>query len=342
MTLDDFDFDLPAEQIAQYPAARRDQARLLVVHRGEGTFEHRRFSDIIDYIAPDDTLALNQTRVFPARLHGQRRATGGRVELMMIRPAPDDTWLAMGRPARRLVPGTELLLGAGQVEAHIVENTGGGRVRVRFAVDDVAAFLEQQGQVPLPPYIRRDADDNDRQRYQTVFAQQPGAIAAPTAGLHFTEELLAAIKAVGTTIAPVLLHVGPGTFEPMRQADPRQHRIEAEYYEVGAESAAQLSRCRQQGGRVWAVGTTSVRTLETCARQDGGIEPGTGWSDLYIYPPYSFRAVDVLVTNFHLPRSSLLLLVAAFAGRELVLKAYAEALAAGYQFYSYGDAMLVL
>ena len=342
MNLDDFDFELPPERIAQYPADQRDQARLLVVRRREGTFQHRRFCDIVEYIDPADVLVLNQTRVFPARLVGRRATTGGRVELMMIRAEADGTWLALGRPGRRLAPGARLEMGAARVGAQIVDKAEGGRVRVRFAVEDVAAFLEAQGQVPLPPYIRRPVEEGDRQRYQTVFARRAGAIAAPTAGLHFTDALLQLIRDQGTAIAPVLLHVGPGTFEPVRQADPRLHRVEAEYYEVAEDSAAELRRGRLRGGRVWAVGTTSVRTLETCAGADGRVAPGSGWSDLYIYPPFHFRAVDVLVTNFHLPRSSLLLLLAAFAGRALVLEAYAEALARGYRFYSYGDAMLVL
>ena len=341
MELRDYDFHLPAEQIAQYPASERDQARLLVLNRADGSVQHLRFRDIEGWLQPLDALVVNRTRVFPARLRGRRTETGGQVELLLIRRQGED-WLAMGRPGRKLQPGIELEFGEGELRACITDKISDGRVVVHFEGNDVAARLEALGQVPLPPYIQRSPEEQDRARYQTVYARESGAIAAPTAGLHFTASLLQAIERKGTGVVPVLLHVGPGTFEPVRCADPRQHQLEPEYCQVDEQSALRLSDCRRQGGRIVAVGTTVVRTLETAAQVTGHVQAWSGWSEKFIYPPYSFRAVDALVTNFHLPRSSLLLLVAAFVGRELLLETYNQAVAAGYRFYSYGDAMLIL
>jgi len=339
MNLQDYDYHLPSERIAQYPAPERDRSRLLVLNRTDGSIQHLRFRDIVEFLQPADVLVLNQTRVMPARLRGRKAGTGGQVELLLIRQEGGD-WLAMGRPGRRLQPGTVLEFGGEKLR--VVDRVGEGRLRVRFEGEDAAELLEKVGEVPLPPYINRPPEEEDRVRYQTVFARDRGAVAAPTAGLHFTPVLLEAIAARGTAVVPVVLHVGPGTFEPVRTEDPRQHRLEPEYCEVSASSAAQVGRCRRQGGRIVAVGTTVVRALETAAAQTGEVEPLSGWTGKFIYPPYQFRAVDALVTNFHLPRSSLLLLVAAFAGRELVLETYRRAVEAGYRFYSYGDAMLIL
>lgn len=342
MKLVDYDFDLPDELIAQHPSPERDQSRLLVVNRSDGSLAHLHFRDIIDQLAPPDVLVLNHTQVMPARLIGHKADTGGRVELLLIRPLAEGDWLSMGRPGRGLKPGTRLVFGDGALQAHIVERVANGRFQVRFDGGDVLARLEAMGEIPLPPYIRRPPEALDRDRYQTVYAARSGAVAAPTAGLHFTPQLLAAIQAKGVVVAKVLLHVGPGTFEPVRSADPREHRLEAEYCEIDTGVCAALARCRAACGRIVAVGTTVVRTLESGVDAAGELQPYAGFADNFIYPPYEFGAVDALVTNFHLPRSSLLFLVAAFVGRERLLAAYREAVERKYRFYSYGDAMMIL
>ena len=341
MKLADYDFDLPKELIAQYPVPERDQSRLLVLDRSDGSLAHRQFRDILDYLSPPDVLVLNRTQVMPARLVGRKADTGGRVELLLIRPLAAGAWLALGRPGRGLKPGIELEFGDGALRAHIDERGAGGRFKVRFDAADIMAQLEQVGEIPLPPYIQRSVGAEDRARYQTVYAEQPGAVAAPTAGLHFTPELLAALEAKGVAVAKVLLHVGPGTFAPVRAADPREHRLEAEYCEIDEGVAAELAQRRAAGGRIVAVGTTVVRTLESAVAAAGELRSFAGFVETFIYPPYAFGAVDALVTNFHLPRSSLLMLVAAFVGRERLFAAYREAVARQYRFYSYGDAMII-
>lgn len=341
MKLSDLHFHLPAEQIAQHPARERDQSRLLVLHRDSGRIEHRRFAAITSYLRPEDALVLNRTRVMPARLLGRRQNGGGRVEVLLVRPSGSD-WVALGRPGKRLRPGTQLEFGDGSLLARVVDRTERGRIVLRFNTPDVVAALDGYGRMPLPPYIRRGPEPGDRSRYQTVFAREMGAVAAPTAGLHFTEALLEGIAAGGTSIVRALLHVGPGTFEPVRCEDPREHDLEPEYCELDEDSAVRIRACRSCGGRIVAVGTTVVRTLETAAGSSGQVQAWRGWSSKFIYPPYEFAAVDALVTNFHLPGSSLLLLVAAFVGHQLLLDTYAEAIRAGYRFYSYGDAMLIL
>lgn len=340
MRIEDYRFDLPPELIAQHPAPHRDHSRLLVLNRADGSIQHLCFGDLPSLLDPRDALALNQTRVVPARLRGRGAGRQGAVELLLIRQE-GERWLAMGKPARRLGPGSRLEFGGGLLAAQVEEQAGPGRVWVRFEPAQVRELLPSLGEVPLPPYIRRPLEEEDRERYQTVFARVEGAIAAPTAGLHFTAALLERIAAQGTALVPLLLHVGPGTFAPVRSADLTQHRIEPEYYQITAESAAQLRRRRREGGRVVAVGTTVVRALETVCEAGGEPSAGEGWTAKFIYPPYTFRGVDALVTNFHLPESTLLLLVAAFAGRELLLDAYRQAVAARYRFYSYGDAMLI-
>lgn len=342
MNLSDYDFDLPQELIAQEPVAQRDQSRLLVLDRGNGRVRHMRFADIAGLVAPSDVLIVNQTRVFPARLHGVRAQTGGKVELLLIARDRGGNWLAMGKPGRALQVKSELVFADGALRAVVVERTPEGRVRLQFDAEDIMPIVEQVGQIPLPPYIRREATRVDAERYQTVFARSHGAIAAPTAGLHFTQPLLQQIGAAGTAIEPVLLHVGPGTFEPVRTSDPRSHRIEAEYYEIPATTAEEVNRRRRAGGRIIAVGTTSVRALETAVDGQGLLHEASGWTEAFIYPPYAFGAVDALVTNFHLPKSTLLMLVAAFAGYDYLMSAYAEAVREGYRFYSYGDAMMVV
>jgi S-adenosylmethionine:tRNA ribosyltransferase-isomerase len=352
----DFDFDLPPERIAQHPPARREEARLMVLDRRSGATAIGLFPDLLAHLRPGDVLVLNETRVIPARLFAERPGTGGRVELLLVRPGEEaDTWWALARPGRALQPGRTLVVRA---RAGDGASPPLGRLTVRaadggqyaLALDgDWAALLAAAGHVPLPPYIRRPDTVEDRERYQTVFARVPGAVAAPTAGLHFTPELLAAVEARGVATARVVLHVGPGTFKPVTVEEPRAHALDAEWYAIPAGAAAALAAARAGGGRVIAVGTTVARTLETGAARLGEAEraagavvaAGQGWTDRLIVPPYEFLAVDALVTNFHLPRSSLLFLVAALAGREAVLAAYRRAVEEGFRFYSYGDAMFV-
>jgi S-adenosylmethionine:tRNA ribosyltransferase-isomerase len=338
---EDYDYPLPRHLIAQRPAPRRDASRLLVVHRADDRLEDRRFPDLLEYLRPGDALVLNDTRVFPARLVG-RKPTGARVEVLLCRPLDGgEVWEGWVRPGGKMKPGRRVLV-ADDLEVEVLESRDGARVvRLHTPLDPWAA-LDRYGRVPLPPYIARPDDAEDRERYQTVYAERPGSVAAPTAGLHFTRELLAAVEAAGVRIVRITLHVGPGTFRPVRASDPARHRLDAERYEVSPAAAEAVNAARAAGGRVWAVGTTVVRTLETVARPDGTVAPGAGWTDLFVRPPYRFRVVDALVTNFHLPRSTLLMLVAAFAGYERTMRAYAHAVAREYRFYSYGDAMCVL
>jgi S-adenosylmethionine:tRNA ribosyltransferase-isomerase len=350
MRLEDLDYDLPAALIAQHPAARRDDARLLVVERAGGTLTDARFGELATFLRPHDALVLNETRVQPARLQAHR-ATGGLVELLVIRPEPDATadgarlagsrWRVLARPARRARVGERLRLADATVLE--VEAEGGhGERTVRVADGDLRHAMRAHGAVPLPPYIHRAPDAADLDRYQTVVARVDGAVAAPTAGLHFTPELLAGLERGGHAVARVLLHVGPGTFRPVTAADPRRHVMDAEWYEVGEAAALAMRRAQAAGGRIVAVGTTVVRALESaCDANGGAIAPAQGWTAKFIHPPYRFQAADALITNFHLPRTSLLLLVAAFAGEALVRRAYAHAVAGRYRFYSYGDAMLI-
>jgi S-adenosylmethionine:tRNA ribosyltransferase-isomerase len=341
MDIDEFDFDLPPDLIAQQPSPERDKSRLLVVDRADASIRHQLFDDIVSYLSPADTLVVNQTKVIKARLRGVRTDTSSQVELLLIRPIDGGCWLAMGRPARRLKPGTQVsITGGGRVD--VMEKLENGRLVVRLIEEDGASLLERSGETPLPPYIKRRPTPADEDRYQTVFARSEGAIAAPTAGLHFTKALLHRIRTTGVAVTPLTLHVGPGTFETIRCTDPRDHTLEAEYYELEPADADLIVERRERSGRTVAVGTTSVRALETCADNNGNVRAGSGWTEKFIYPPYEFAAVDAMVTNFHLPRSTLLMLVSAFAGRDLILDSYRTAVEAGYRFYSYGDAMLIL
>ena len=337
----DFDYSLPAEQIAQDPLPDRGGSRLLVLDRAGGAVRHGRFVDVVDLVAPEDVLVINVSRVIPARLHGKRE-TGNVAELLLVRELPDGTWLAMGHPGGKLKPGRRVTFGPDS-SAEIVEALGGGLRRVRFVGPlDAPATLAQYGEVPLPPYIRRAPRPEDRERYQTVYAAHDGNVAAPTAGLHFTRDLLDRLRAKGVALSEVDLHVGPGTFKPVETDDLARHAMHAEPYRVSDAAAALINQRRDAGGRVWAVGTTVVRTLETLAGPGGRISPGAGETRLFIHPPYAFRAVDRLLTNFHLPRSTLLMLVCAFGGYDNVMRAYGEAIEQRYRFYSYGDAMLVV
>ncbi|HEV2751083.1 MAG TPA: tRNA preQ1(34) S-adenosylmethionine ribosyltransferase-isomerase QueA [Gemmatimonadales bacterium] len=341
MRASDFDYSFPPALIAQYPLPDRAGSRLLVLDRATGTLRHLDFGAIVDLVDPQDVVVLNVSRVIPARLHGNRE-TGAPAELLLVRPLPDGTWLAMGHPGGKLKPGRRLRFGNDSA-VEIVEQLGGGLRRVKFVGSlDAAATLAKYGEVPLPPYIRRAPQPEDRERYQTVYAAHDGSVAAPTAGLHFTPDILHRLRARGVALAELDLHVGPGTFKPVEADDLARHAMHAEAYAVSAEAAASINARRGAGGRVWAVGTTVVRTLETVARPDGTIGPGGGDTALFIHPPYAFRSVDRLLTNFHLPRSTLLMLVCAFGGYDQVMAAYREAVERGYRFYSYGDAMAIL
>ncbi|MDT8440539.1 MAG: tRNA preQ1(34) S-adenosylmethionine ribosyltransferase-isomerase QueA [Desulfuromonadales bacterium] len=343
MLLTDFDYNLPEELVAQAPLAERSASRLLVVACNGAELQHSRFADLVQWLRPGDLLVRNETRVIPARLLG-RKESGGRVELLLVRPlaGADTLWQCLGKSSKPLRQETAILF-AGGVRATIEAVLGDGQLAVRFdGSADFAAFLDEHGHIPLPPYIRRADSGLDRDRYQTVFARRPGAVAAPTAGLHFTDQTFAELAAAGVEVCGVTLHVGPGTFLPVRCDDLDKHRMHAEVYEVSAEAARMVNRARAEGRRIIALGTTVVRTLEAASDDEGRLRAGSGETDLFIRPGYRFRVVDGLITNFHLPRSTLLVLVAAFAGRERILNAYRQAVTERYRFFSYGDCMLIL
>jgi len=345
LRIEDLDYELPPERIAQHPSARREDARLLVVDRAASQLSDGVVAELPRWLRAGDALVLNETRVRPARLE-VRRTTGGRVELLFVRPeagGPADSWRVLARPARHAPPGHRLSTSDGALTVEVTSAGRNGERVVRVIEGDLAATLGRMGEVPLPPYIHHAPDSSDRERYQTVYARVEGAVAAPTAGLHFSEALLSELTARGVLLERVLLHVGPGTFRPVTSSDPHAHVMDEEYFEVPADVAGRLRGARERGGRIVAVGTTAVRALESACDANGGtLGPASGWTRKYILPPYRFQAVDALLTNFHLPRTTLLLLVAAFAGNELVRRAYRHALEAGYRFYSYGDAMLVV
>lgn len=343
-----FDYHLPPKLIAQAPLARRTDSRLLVINRRSGDRKHRRFPDLLEYLKPGDGLVINNTKVFKARLWGRRRS-GGKIEVFLVRPArktkaANDLWEALVSPSRRLYEGEDILFD----DSHAVtlaEHVDNGRWIIDFGSNrNRGAIVAKYGHVPLPPYVHHEDGALDRRRYQTVYADatREGAVAAPTAGLHFTRNLLDQIQKKGVEIIEVTLHVGPGTFKPIKSENIDDHRVDPEYADLSAHAADQINAVKKNGGAIYAVGTTSVRTLESAASQGKLIQSFSGLVDLYIRPGYRFRFVDHLVTNFHLPQSSLLVLVCAFAGRELVFDSYREAVAQQYRFYSYGDAMLIL
>jgi len=335
----DFDYSLPPELIAQVPTESRGASRLLVLDRGHRSLADRRFGDLVELVPPGDLLVLNSTRVLHARLLG-RRPTGAAAEVLLIHPAPDGTWIAMGKPGAALRPGRRVLLGDG-LEIETVEVLDGPNRRVRFHGGSAEEAMDRFGRLPLPPYIDREPAAEDDDRYQTVFADRAGSVAAPTAGLHFTPELLAALTARGVNIGTLDLEVGPGTFRPVEATDPRDHPMHRESFSIEPALADLIEATRARGGKIWAVGTTSVRALESAADDDGRIRPGRRDTALLILPGYRFKVVDRLITNFHLPRSTLLMLVSAFGGTEAVREAYRHAIAERYRFYSYGDAMLI-
>ncbi|SFR15110.1 tRNA preQ1(34) S-adenosylmethionine ribosyltransferase-isomerase QueA [Desulfoscipio geothermicus] len=340
MQIKDFDYYLPEELIAQEPEPRRDESRLMVLPKNGGAPEHKLFKDIVEYIDARDVLVINNTRVIPARLWGEKEGTGTTIEVLLLTRRGEHTWEVLVRPGRRVPPGTGIIFGEelrGTVEAVADE---GCRI-IKFQYEGIfEQILDRLGVMPLPPYIKKQPADPNR--YQTVYARRPGSAAAPTAGLHFTPELLKTIKDNGTQIVTVLLHVGLGTFRPVKVDDITRHRMHAEYFEITPETARVINETRGRGGRVIAVGTTTTRCLETAGREDGTVQPGSGWTDIFIYPGYTFRVIDGLITNFHLPRSTLLMMVSALAGRERMLEAYAEAVRKRYRFFSFGDAMLII
>lgn len=343
MLISEFDYELPEELIAQEPLSQRDASRMLVVDRKQGRWSDDKFLDFPDYVRENDVLVINNTRVFPARLKGRRDPSGGRVEVLLIRELKPFTWEALVRPGHRLKQGARLIFGNQRLLAELLDGPGNGIRRMRFQCE--AAFetvLDELGETPLPPYIRRAPQLADRERYQTLFAREAGAIAAPTAGLHFTTEVLQKVRERGAQVAQITLHVGYGTFEPVRAEHIEQHSVATEQFEITTEAASLINAARAAGGRVVAVGTTTTRALEAAAGAKEKVEPMKKNADLTIVPGYEFRITDALLTNFHLPRSSLLLLVCAFAGRNLILDAYRHAVERRYRFYSYGDCMLLI
>ena len=339
--LEDYDYELPPGRIAKYPAERRDRSRLLAIE-GDG-LRHLRFGDVVDLFRAGDVLVVNESKVIPARLLG-RKPTGAPSEVFLLRPVPGGDpylWEALVRPGSKLKPGRRVVV-ADDLSIEILDSApGSGRVVRLVTPHSVEGALERHGHMPLPPYLEREDEPLDRDRYQTVYATAPGSVAAPTAGLHFTPEVLTALDAKGVTRVALTLHVGIGTFRPV-EADVAAHEMHSEWYTIPDVTAAAIDRARSQRGRIWAVGTTTVRTLESVAAAGGGIRGGAGATDLFIRPPFDFRVVDCLITNFHLPRSTLLMLVAAFAGYERTMNAYRAAISDGYRFYSYGDAMAVV
>ncbi|HEP1819843.1 TPA: tRNA preQ1(34) S-adenosylmethionine ribosyltransferase-isomerase QueA [Streptococcus suis] len=341
MNTADFDFELPEELIAQVPLEKRDSSRLLILDHQQKTMVDSHFDHIIDQLNPGDALVMNNTRVLPARLYGYKPETNGHVELLLLKNTQGDQWEVLAKPAKRLKVGTTVAFGDGRLTATIIEELEhGGRI-VEFSYDGIfLEVLESLGEMPLPPYIHEKLED--RERYQTVYAKENGSAAAPTAGLHFTQELLEKIEAKGVKLVYLTLHVGLGTFRPVSVDNLDEHEMHSEFYNLSAEAAQTLNQVKAAGGRIVAVGTTSIRTLETIGNKFGGrLEPDSGWTNIFIKPGYKFRIVDAFSTNFHLPKSTLVMLVSAFAGREFVLEAYKHAVEEGYRFFSFGDAMFL-
>lgn len=341
MNVKDFDFELPQELIAQDPLEDRSASRLLILDKKTGEIRHDRFLSIERELQKGDCLVINNTKVIPARLYGIRRETGAAVEVLLLKRREKDVWEVLTRPGKKTRPGTELSFGGGILTAKVLEVMQDGNRLLRFFYEGIfEELLDRLGQMPLPPYITHELKDKDR--YQTVYAKYEGSAAAPTAGLHFTKELLHRLKARGVIVAQVTLHVGLGTFRPVKVDVVEEHHMHSEFYQIEPEQAARINAAREAGGRIVAVGTTSCRTLESAADETGFLQAGSGNTDIFIYPGYRFRAVDALITNFHLPQSTLIMLVSALAGREHVMAAYEEAVKERYRFFSFGDAMLVL
>lgn len=340
MNVKDFYFDLPEELIAQHPIEKRDESRLMVVDKNSGSIEHKKFKDIVDYLNSGDCLVLNDTRVLPARLIGSKQDSGGKMEFLLLRRIDIDTWETLVKPGKRAQIGTRFVFGNGELNAEVVSLGEEGSRIVKFYYEGIfEEVLDRLGQMPLPPYIKESLED--RERYQTVYSKEVGSAAAPTAGLHFTKELLDKIREKGINIAFVTLHVGLGTFRPVKAETIEEHVMHSEYYTMSKETADIINSTKRNGKRVIAVGTTSNRTLESIADDNGIVKEQSGWTEIFIYPGYRFKVVDALITNFHLPESTLIMLVSAFAGRENTMKAYKTAVEDKYRFFSFGDAMFL-
>lgn len=340
MKTSDFFYELPPELIAQDPLEDRASSRLMVLNRSTGSVEHHIFREIVDFIRPEDCLVLNNTKVIPARLYGRKVGTDARIEVLLLKRKADRVWETLVKPGKKCKPGTQISFGDGLLTGEVIEIAEEGNRLIRFTYEGIfEEILDQLGQMPLPPYITHEL--KDKNRYQTVYAKYDGSAAAPTAGLHFTPQLLEDIRGKGVAIAEVTLHVGLGTFRPVKAENVTEHHMHSEFYQISEEAAQTINNAKRNGGRIICVGTTSCRTLESAADEDGTLRAGSGWTDIFIYPGYRFRILDALITNFHLPESTLLMLVSALAGREKVLAAYREAVKERYRFFSFGDAMLI-
>ena len=340
MNVKDYDYDLPEELIAQDPLEERSSSRLMVLDRQTGDVEHRHFTDILEYLHPGDCLVINNTKVIPARLFGVKEDTQAKIEVLLLKRKENDIWETLVKPGKKAKPGTKLVFGDGLLTAEVVDVVEEGNRLIQFHYDGIfEEILDQLGQMPLPPYITHQL--KDKNRYQTVYAKYDGSAAAPTAGLHFTKELLQKVKDMGVDIAEVTLHVGLGTFRPVKVENVLDHHMHSEFYMVSQEAADKINRAKESGHRVIAVGTTSTRTLEAAADENGRLHETSGWTEIFIYPGYQFKVIDALITNFHLPQSTLVMLVSALAGREHVLHAYEIAVKERYRFFSFGDAMLI-
>jgi len=336
----DFYFDLPKELIAQHPLEKRDESRLMVLNKKSGEVEHKVFKDIIEYLNPGDCLVLNDTRVMPARLYGAKEGSGGKMEFLLLNRHEDDIWETLVKPGKRGKVGAKFVFGNGELKAEVVEVLDNGNRKVKFYYDGIfEEVLDRLGEMPLPPYIEEKLED--RERYQTVYSKEVGSAAAPTAGLHFTDELLQAIKKKGINIAFVTLHVGLGTFRPVKAEEIQDHEMHSEYYILDKENAEIINNAKRSGKRVIAVGTTSNRTLESIANEEGQVKEQSGYTSIFIYPGYKFKIVDAIITNFHLPESTLIMLISAFSTREIVMNAYKIAVENKYRFFSFGDAMFI-
>lgn len=341
MELKDFYYDLPEELIAQEPISHRDMSRLLVLDKKNGEIEHRNFRDILKYLNEGDCLVVNNTRVMPARLLGVKKGSMGNIEFLLLNRKDKYVWEVMVRPGKRAKTGAKFIFGDGELEGEIIEILEGGNRLVKFKYEGIfEEVLDRLGKVPLPPYIKKEL--KDRERYQTVYSKHEGSAAAPTAGLHFTEDLLRQISDSGVRLAYLTLHVGIGTFRPVKENTVEEHKMHSEYYELTAKSAEIINSAKEKGGRIICTGTTSTRTLESIMQKKGSLREDKGWTDIFIYPGYAFKITDGLITNFHLPESTLLMLVSALAGRDNIMRAYKEAVRERYRFFSFGDAMLII
>ena len=340
MKTSDFDFYLPEELIAQYPLEKRDYSRLMVLDKATGEIEHKHFYDVIDYLNKGDTLVLNNTRVMPARLLGEKAISGGKIEFLLLKRIEGDKWECLAKPGKRAKIGTEFTFGEGKLKCKVVDIVEEGNRIIEFSYDGIfEQVLDDLGEMPLPPYITEKLED--RERYQTVYSKEQGSAAAPTAGLHFTKELLEKVKEKGVNIAYVTLHVGLGTFRPVKVDDVNEHVMHSEFYHLEEEDAKIINETKKRGNKIISVGTTSTRTLETIGDENGFVKPQSGWTNIFIYPGYKFKVVDKLITNFHLPESTLIMLVSALAGKEKVMNAYNEAVKEKYRFFSIGDSSII-